>query len=116
MEAVAYPGFSRVGLGDQSPSVGSGAPSQPLAQFCYLKANVEVSEALQVLNLNVQCVLSPTISDHIVYTESLTIIIISTSIYIFIALLCLLHHIVTLSLLAHIFSLTRFTSSLLARA
>jgi len=53
---MAYPGFSRGGLGDGSPSAVSGAPPEPLAQFFYLKANFKRSEALQVLNFNVHCV------------------------------------------------------------
>jgi len=116
MEAVVYPGFSRGGLWDRSPSAGSEVSAQPLAQFCYLLANVERSEALQVLNFNVHCVC---------YNQKLAIIVLYRSAHNNnnININILLHRsslpappYVTLSLLAHIFSLTKFASLLLARA
>jgi len=44
------------GLRTEVLRAGPGAEPQPLAHFCYAKANFERSEALQDLNLNVHCV------------------------------------------------------------
>jgi len=69
VRSVAYPGFSKGAniegvWGTEVPQRVWG--SAQLAHFWYLKANYECSEALHVLNGNVQCVC---------YNQKLTIIV-----------------------------------------